>query len=116
MDSFGNAAIAEVLQRLRQEADAADAPLMQTFERGATTVEQAMSQVVEAETKHLTELYHRYAGIGLHNLPADPSAIGASQEGYHTSHIVGLAQATHRDFLWQALNRLVCAADEKQFC
>jgi predicted O-methyltransferase YrrM len=62
MNSLSSGPIAEVLQRLHQEADAADAPLMQTFEGEATTVEQAMSQVVEAETKDLTGLYHGYAG------------------------------------------------------
>lgn len=62
MDSLSNGPIAEVLQRLHQEADAADAPLMQTFESKATSVEQAMSQVVEAETKDLTGLYRGYAG------------------------------------------------------
>jgi predicted O-methyltransferase YrrM len=62
MNSLSSGPIAEVLQRLHQEADAADAPLMQTFEGEETTVEQAMSQVVEAETKDLTGLYHGYAG------------------------------------------------------
>jgi predicted O-methyltransferase YrrM len=62
MNSLSSGPIAEVLQGLHQEADAADAPLMQTFEGEATTVEQAMSQVVEAETKDLTGLYHGYAG------------------------------------------------------
>jgi predicted O-methyltransferase YrrM len=62
MNSLSSGRIAEVLQGLHQEADAADAPLMQTFEDQATTVEQAMSRVVEAETKDLTGLYRRYAG------------------------------------------------------
>lgn len=62
MDSLSSGRVARILERLHQEADAADAPLMQTFESEATTVEQAMSRVVEAETKDLTGLYHRYAG------------------------------------------------------
>src|SRR4051794_22538995 len=62
MDSLNNGPIAEALQRLHQEADAADAPLMQTLGSEATTVEQAVSRVVEAETKDLTELYHGCAG------------------------------------------------------
>ena len=62
MDSLSSGLVAEVLQRLHQEAEAADAPLMQTFESEATNVEQAMSQVVEAENKDLTGLYHGYAG------------------------------------------------------
>ncbi len=62
MDSLSSGPIAEVLQRLHREAEVADAPLMQAFESGATTVEQAMSQVVEAESSDLTRLYHRHAG------------------------------------------------------
>ena len=62
MDSLSSGPVAEVLVRLHQEAETADAPLMQTFESEATTVAQAMSQVVEAETKDLTGLYHGYAG------------------------------------------------------
>lgn len=62
MDSLSSGPVAEVLQRLHQEAKAADAPLMQVFESEATTVEQAMIQVIEAETKDLTGLYHGYAG------------------------------------------------------
>jgi predicted O-methyltransferase YrrM len=62
MDSISSGPIAEVLQRLHQEADATDAPLMQTFGSEATTVEQAMNKVVEAETKDLAGLYHGYAG------------------------------------------------------
>ncbi len=61
MDSISNGSIAEVLQHLHREAEAADAPLMQTFESEGTTVEQAMSQVVAAETKDLARLYHGYA-------------------------------------------------------
>ena len=62
MDSISSGPIAEVLQRLHHEADATDAPLMQTFGSEATTVEQAMNRVVEAETKDLAGLYHGYAG------------------------------------------------------
>lgn len=62
MDSLSSGPVASVLQRLHREAAVADAPLMQIFEDEATTVEQAMSQVVEAETKDLTGLYHGYAG------------------------------------------------------
>jgi len=61
MDLVSSGLAAEVLQRLHQEAEAADAPLMQTFESEATTVEQAMSQVVEAENKDLIGLYRGYA-------------------------------------------------------
>jgi predicted O-methyltransferase YrrM len=61
MDSISSGPIAEVLQRLHQEADAADAPLMQTYGGEGTTVEQAMNRVVEAEIKDLAGLYHGYA-------------------------------------------------------
>jgi predicted O-methyltransferase YrrM len=59
MDSVSSGLVAEVLQRLHQEADAADAPLMQAY--ASDNVEQAMKQVVEAENKDLTGLYHGYA-------------------------------------------------------
>lgn len=61
MDSLSSGLIAEVLQRLHRQAEAADAPLMQGFESAGTTVEQAMSQVVEAENRDLTGLYRGYA-------------------------------------------------------
>jgi predicted O-methyltransferase YrrM len=62
MDSLSSGLIVDVLKRLHREADAADAPLMQAMVSEATTVEEAMSQVVEAETKDLTGLYRGYAG------------------------------------------------------
>ncbi|MGM4903348.1 hypothetical protein AB8B21_30960 [Tardiphaga sp. 866_E4_N2_1] len=62
MASLSSGLTAEVLQRLHREAEAADAPLMQTFESEGTTVEQATSWVVEAETRDLTGPYHSYAG------------------------------------------------------
>ena len=62
MDSLSSGPVAEVLKRLHQEADAADAPLMQAFTSEMANVEQAMSQVIEAENKDLTGLYHGYAG------------------------------------------------------
>jgi predicted O-methyltransferase YrrM len=70
LDSLSSGLVAEVLQRLHQEAVAADAPLMQTFESEATTVDQAMKQVVEAENKDLTGLYHGYADHFLSVSPA----------------------------------------------
>ena len=68
MDSLSSGPVAEVLQRLHQEAEAADAPLMQAYASEMTNVEQAMRQVVEAETKDLTGLYHGYAGNFLSRL------------------------------------------------
>lgn len=62
MDSISSGPIAELLLRLHQEADAADAPLMQAVGSEAITFEQAMQRVVEAEIKDLTGLYRGYAG------------------------------------------------------
>ncbi len=62
MDSLSSGPVAEVLQRLHHEAEAADAPLMQTYASEVTTIEQAMRQIVEAENKDLTGLYRGYAG------------------------------------------------------
>jgi predicted O-methyltransferase YrrM len=61
MDSLSSGLVADVLQRLHQEADAADAPLMQAYASEMTNLEQAMNQVVEAENKDLTGLYRGYA-------------------------------------------------------
>ncbi|WKA25775.1 O-methyltransferase [Bradyrhizobium roseum] len=61
MDSLSSGPVAEVLRRLHQEAEAADAALMQSLASETSSVEQAMRQVVEAEAKDLTGLYHGYA-------------------------------------------------------
>jgi predicted O-methyltransferase YrrM len=61
MDSLSSGLIADVLQRLHQEADAADAPLMQAYVSEISNLEQAMNQVVEAENKDLAGLYRGYA-------------------------------------------------------
>jgi predicted O-methyltransferase YrrM len=70
VDSLSSGPVAEVLKRLHQEAEAADAPLMQTFASEMTNVEQAMRQVVEAETSDLTGLYRGYADNFLSVSPA----------------------------------------------
>ncbi|WP_028168177.1 O-methyltransferase [Bradyrhizobium elkanii] len=62
MDSLSSGPVAEVLKRLHGEAEAADAPLMQTYASEMTNAEQAISQVIEAETKDLAGLYHGFAG------------------------------------------------------
>jgi predicted O-methyltransferase YrrM len=61
VDSLSSGSVAEVLKRLHQEAEAADAPLAQSYASEMTNVEQAMNQVVEAENKDLMGLYHGYA-------------------------------------------------------
>lgn len=69
MDSLSSGLAAEVLQRLHQEAEATDAPLMQTYASETINLEQAMSQVVEDETRDLTGLYRGYAGNFLNVSP-----------------------------------------------
>jgi predicted O-methyltransferase YrrM len=61
VDSLSSGSVAAVLKRLHQEAEAADAPLAQSYASEMTNVEQAMNQVVEAENKDLMGLYHGYA-------------------------------------------------------
>jgi predicted O-methyltransferase YrrM len=62
VDSLSSGPVADVLKRLHQQAEEADAPLMQTVMNEMTNIEQVMRQVVEAEAKDLTGLYHGYAG------------------------------------------------------
>lgn len=63
MDSLSSGRVADVLNRLHQEAEAADASLGATFaEQGATDLEQALRQVVEAENRDLKGLYRGFAG------------------------------------------------------
>ncbi len=62
MDLLNSGAVAEVLQRLHREADAADAPLMQTHMSEGTNQEAVISQFIEAETKDLEGVYHGLAG------------------------------------------------------
>jgi predicted O-methyltransferase YrrM len=61
MDSLNSGIAAGVLERLHQEAEAADAPLIQAYASEISNIEQAMKQVVEAENKDLMGLYHGYA-------------------------------------------------------
>jgi len=69
MDSLSSGPIAEVLQRLHQEAEAADAPLAQAFANEATSHEQIISQLIESETTDLEGLYHGFAGNFLNVSP-----------------------------------------------
>lgn len=62
MDSLSSGPVADVLQRLHQEAVTADEPLMQTYADGATTPEQMITRVIDAETNDLEGLYHGLAG------------------------------------------------------
>jgi predicted O-methyltransferase YrrM len=62
VNSLSNGLVAEILERLHKEAEAADAPLMQTFASEMTNPEQAISRIIEAETKDLTSVYKNLAG------------------------------------------------------
>ncbi len=61
MNLLSSGPVAEVLERLHQEAEAADAPLMQTLMGEATTQEQAITQFIDAETKDMKGVYHGLA-------------------------------------------------------
>jgi predicted O-methyltransferase YrrM len=69
VDSLSSGPVAGVLQRLHQEAEAADAPLMQTYMSEGTSQEAVIGQFIEAETKDLTGLYHGLAGNFLNVSP-----------------------------------------------
>jgi len=62
MDTLSTGRIAEVLQRLYHEADAADRPIMETFVAAGKTQQQMIAEVIEAEASDLRGLYHSYAG------------------------------------------------------
>lgn len=69
MDSLSTGRVAEVLQRLHLEAEAADAPLMKTYMNEATSSETVIGRFIESETKDLTGLYHGLAGNFLNVSP-----------------------------------------------
>jgi predicted O-methyltransferase YrrM len=69
VDSLSSGPIAEILKRLHQEAEAADAPLAQTYANEATSQEQMLVQVIESETTDLKGFYHRLAGNFLNVSP-----------------------------------------------
>jgi predicted O-methyltransferase YrrM len=69
VDSLSSGPVAEVLERLHQEAEAADAPLAQAYAGEETSHEQMISQLVESETKDLKGLYHGFAGNFLNVSP-----------------------------------------------
>jgi predicted O-methyltransferase YrrM len=62
MDSLSTGRVAEVLQRLYQEADEADRPMMESYMAAGATPEQMIAQVIEAEAKDLRGLYRSHAG------------------------------------------------------
>jgi predicted O-methyltransferase YrrM len=88
MNSLSSGPIAEVLERLHREADAADAPMMQAFESKGITVEQAITQIIEGETEDLTGLYRRYAGNFLTISPEFGRFLYMSARGCKAKRIV----------------------------
>jgi predicted O-methyltransferase YrrM len=69
MDSLSSNPVAEVLERLHQEAEAADASLAQTYASEGTSEEHMVAGFIEAETKDLTGVYHGLAGNFLNVSP-----------------------------------------------
>nr|WP_249780690.1 class I SAM-dependent methyltransferase [Bradyrhizobium sp. dw_78] len=69
VDSLSSGPVAEVLKRLHQEAEAADARLAQTYASEATSHEQIITQFIDAETRDLEGLYHGLAGNFLNVSP-----------------------------------------------
>lgn len=61
MDSLSSGTVAEVLERLHQDAEAADASLAQTLAGDAASEEQMHTRFIEAETKDLKGVYHGLA-------------------------------------------------------
>lgn len=62
MDSLSSGLVADVLERLHREAEAADAPLVQTITNGASSQEEVISQFIAAESRDMKSVYHGLAG------------------------------------------------------
>jgi predicted O-methyltransferase YrrM len=69
VDSLSSSPVAEVLERLHRDGEAADASLAQTYAREATSGEHWLAGFIEAETKDLTGVYHSLAGNFLNVSP-----------------------------------------------
>jgi len=61
MDSLSTGLVADVLDRLHQEAEIADAPLMQALVNEAGSREEMISQAIAAENRDLGQVYQGYA-------------------------------------------------------
>ena len=61
MDSLSSGLVADVLERLHREAEAADAPLAQTFTNEASSCDEIISRMIEAESRDLKGLYSGFA-------------------------------------------------------
>lgn len=61
MDSLSSGLVADVLERLHREAEAADAPLAQTLANEASSRDEMISRIIEAESRDLKGLYRGFA-------------------------------------------------------
>lgn len=61
MDSLSTGLVADVLDRLHQEAEIADAPLMQALVNEAGSREEMINQAIAAENRDLGQVYQGYA-------------------------------------------------------
>lgn len=68
MDSISSGTIADVLERLHREAEAADGPMMSSFNEGADH-ERVIADLVDAETRDLAAVYRGFAGNFLNVSP-----------------------------------------------
>lgn len=62
MDPLSRGLVADVLERLHREADAADAPLAQAVTNEANSREEMISQIIAAENRDLEGIYRGFAG------------------------------------------------------
>ena len=62
MDSLSSGLVADVLERLHREAEAADAPLLQAVTNEASSREEMIGRIIEAESSDLKGLYQGFAG------------------------------------------------------
>ena len=62
MQSLNSGLVAEVLERLHRQAETADAPLAQAYADAASSPEDWVDQLAEAERQDLTGLYRGLAG------------------------------------------------------
>jgi predicted O-methyltransferase YrrM len=62
VDSLSSGPVAEVLERLHRDAEAADAPLARSYAGEGVSAEQVFARFIEAEQKDLTGVYRDLAG------------------------------------------------------
>ncbi|RQH14581.1 class I SAM-dependent methyltransferase [Bradyrhizobium sp. RP6] len=62
MDSLSSGFVADVLERLHREAEAADAPLVQAVTNEASSREEMITRLITAESRDLEGIYRGFAG------------------------------------------------------